>query len=126
MSQLLDRATIRNRDEALLQALDAAIDALPRPERTADPETRALFRTITLEHHLMHMPPPGWSEPTPMAVLVMDRATRRRLARACRVIWTGEDYGAQVTAYAGVPIKVDDEADGRIYLVSLRPMQEPD
>lgn len=64
---------------------------------------------------------PTLPHPPMTAMLVMDTAT---FARMLAALWM---FGATLErgrCYGGVPIKVDENADGRIYIVSLHPMSE--
>lgn len=115
--------------EALLYSIDCALDEAAEAGRfkhgPSDPATRTLFHKIIMGGGPTHMPPPQERQPVQTVMLVMDRETRRRLAAACGgAVRQSGTVGAQVVTYAGVPVVVDEEADGRIYVVSLRPMRE--
>lgn len=108
--------------EALLWSLDCAIDQayaegrarfVPTPQRE-----RALRRMLRAMGAPFHIPPREAQLPLTM-VLVMDSTTLRRLAKACRAVGIG-DY----VTYVGVPIKIDEAANGRVYIASLSQMTE--
>lgn len=111
--------------EALLVAIDTAIDEAIEAGRIKinrrDPQDRELTRAIRVMDAPLFVLP---REPQPpmTAVLVMDGATLRRLRKAC--CYYGDVSAGPCVEYAGVPIKVDDNADGCIYIVSLCPMSE--
>jgi hypothetical protein len=112
-------------DDPLLTAINGALDAAAAAGRIKpsgiDPVTRATFFLVMAMGAPFHLPPLP-PQPVQTVCLVMDLDTQRRLARACG---STSVLDARCVTYQGVPIKVDPQAAGRIFLVSLTPMQEP-